>query len=157
MRNILFLLTFLLVSVYFSQCETDDYCEEEVLTPRLIVRFYDHQGDTIRKVDSLYVWAVGKALLNIQKSTDSIAIPLNPNADFTKFVFFRNLPNLTSTDTVKVNYLRKNIYVSQSCGYKTIFTIQNIEHTNTWLHQVETINNPQTVENESAAHIKIKH
>lgn len=152
--------TILMIMLFgmFTQCETDDYCEEDVLTPRLVVRFYDHNTSSVRAAKHLYVWAEGKDTLYKNLTTDSIALPLNVASGITKYILMvNNKSDSIWTDTLRINYSKQDIFVSRSCGYKTNFTIESVNNTNVWLFQANTINNPQTVENEKSAHIKITH
>ena len=61
-KPILFLL---LIVVFISSCEKDDFCIEPV-TPNLIIRFYDADNPTeFKSVSELYVWP-GMPLLVLQ-------------------------------------------------------------------------------------------
>ncbi|AMC10341.1 hypothetical protein Lupro_03325 [Lutibacter profundi] len=136
----------------FLSCEKDDICVETT-TPNLIIKFYDNDDPTvIKQVTELTVWAETKDSIYINKSLDSIIIPLNLNENFTKYI----LENNTIKDTVKFTYNRNDIFVSRSCGYKTIFENLQIEsNTTNWIKSI-SINN-STIDNEKATHIYIFH
>jgi len=136
----------------FLSCEKDDICVETT-TPNLIIKFYDNDNQTVAKqITELTVWADSKDSIYINKSLDSIAIPLNLNENFTRYI----IENNTIKDTIKFIYNRNDIFVSRSCGYKTIFENFQIEsNTTNWIKSI-SINN-STIDNEKAAHIYIFH
>jgi hypothetical protein len=143
------------VFIYFSSCEVDDICIEKVLTPRLIVKFYNGTLPTkVKTVDSLYVWADGKDSLYKNTTVDSILLPLNTASNTTKYL----LSVGDNIDTLIINYDKTNVFVSRSCGYKTNFIWLNTSSlTRHWVTGFETINTPQLIENEAKAHVKIYH
>jgi len=136
----------------FLSCEKDDICVETT-TPNLIIKFYDNDDQTVvKQITGLTVWAEAKDNIYVNKSLDSISIPLNLNENFTKYIIESN----TLKDTVKFIYNRNNIFVSRSCGYKIIFENLQIEsNTTNWIKSI-SINN-STIDNEKAAHISIFH
>ena len=63
-----------------SACEKDDFCIQNPVTPKLILRFYDEVNrSSLKAVNELYVWAENKDSLFVNISTDSLVIPLNTN------------------------------------------------------------------------------
>lgn len=157
--------TFALIS-----CEKDDICPEgSAVTPRLIVTFYDNIDPTEKKdVDNLLVYGVNdnnEAVFfnNITISTtDSIAVPLRNDLDFTKLVFHRDIENSDfetgNLDFMIANYSREEVYISRACGYVNNFvdlttTIET--DSNNWILDSEIINS--NLENETSAHVKIFH
>ena len=61
-------------------------------------------------------------------------------------------------DTIKVTYSPENVYVSRSCGFKTIFDIQTFSITSDsdqWMISSDTL--ISTITNENDIHIKILH
>jgi len=151
MKKIAILLT--LIPLLIASCQRDDFCIDPI-TPHLVIRFYDSNNpDNYKAVTGLTVRAEGKEILENYNniSTDSLAIQLDPAEDFTIY----HLSTSTSTDIIRINYLRKEIYISRSCGYKYNFTeLDLIDVTNNWIKNTEITN--QTVENETE-HIKILH
>lgn len=136
-------------------CEVDDICIEEVLTPKLIIRFYDalEPSDT-KVVNGLYVWAENKDSLYVNNAFDSIALPINTSVTETKYL----LSKANVVDTLYLNYINQEIFVSRSCGYKFNFELLEETHiSNEWISDFETIESPQIIDNEQAAHIKIFH
>ncbi len=148
-----FLLFLLIISSV--SCEVDDICTETVLTPKLIIRFYDATDTTLLKsVEGIYVWAENKDSLYVNTSVDSIALPLNTQLTTTKYLLSTN----SVVDTLYLHYDNQEIYISRSCGYKYNFVLQNETHiSNEWISSFETIETPQIIENEQAAHLKIYH
>ena len=105
-----------------------------------------------KEITSLTVWAEGNENLYENKLLDSIAIPLDLNQNRTTYI----LDNKSFKDTIEFTYERKDIFVSRSCGYKTIFENLQIESiTDNWIKN-DTIKNT-TIENETATHLTIFH
>ncbi len=136
----------------FVSCEKDDICLDST-TPNLIIQFYDNENPTeLKSLKGMYVWAVGKDTLDNYNNVtlDSIAIPLNLSENITKYVIETN----SIKDTIEFNYFRNDIFISRSCGYKTIFeNTEIVKHTLNWIKDYTIIN--ATIENETAAHINI--
>jgi len=149
MKKHIFHIFILLVA--FSSCEKDDICIEAT-TPMLVIRFYDiNNPKTIKSVNSLTVWALNKDSIYENKAIDSIAIPLNLNENSTVYKF----QSATFIDEISFNYNRNDIFVSRSCGYKTIFENLSIQTSNIWIK--DNLINNSTIENETSAHINIYH
>ncbi|MFA5298724.1 MAG: DUF6452 family protein [Lutibacter sp.] len=145
--TLLIILSFTLIN-----CEKDDICVEAI-TPKLIVVFYNDSIPANKKaVDSLTVWAEDNVNVYENKSGDSIAIPLDLTQNSTTY----QLKVGTKIDTLNFTYDRKDVFVSRSCGYKTIFENFKIEsRTANWIKN-DTIKTT-TIDNETAAHITIYH
>jgi len=148
------LIIFIILITAFLSCEKDDICIDAI-TPNLIIRFYNDTLHTeLKKVALDSVWAINKNGIDSYKgiTTDSIAIPLDLNKDFTKYI----IENNSVKDTIEFTYTRKDIFVSRSCGYKTNFNdLQINSNTNNWIQSI-TINK-STISDETAAHITIFH
>jgi hypothetical protein len=144
----------LLLFLAFSSCIKDDICINAI-TPNLIIRFYKDTIPTeLKNVQLDSVWTINKNGLSTYKnvSTDSIAIPLNLNQDITKYI----LENNSVKDTIEFYYTRSDVFVSRSCGYKTIFNnFQINSYTNNWIKNI-TINNT-SISDEKASHLNIYH
>jgi len=148
----------LLVSVaLFSACEKDDFCTQNPVTPRLIIRFYDHTNrETTKRVQNLVINSEANSDTIARYngvSTDSIVIPLNPNALETIYNFSKD----GVVNQFSINYDIQEEYVSRSCGYKIVYT--NLEFsspTNTWF----TDFTPKTLLNlndQTTAHVQVFH
>lgn len=140
------------LSLAVLSCEKDDICIEET-TPKLIILFRDFEDkDASKQVDSLIVWAVEKDSIYLNQTLDSIALPLDLNANTT----FYNFQATTIIDALIFGYDRNDIFVGRSCGYKTIFENLQIEsNSSNWIKEIEIMNT--SIENDTAAHITIFH
>jgi len=151
-------LALIIVSFFtFVSCEKDDICIDGT-TPKLIIRFYDNDAVTeLKKAQLDSVWVEGKLRIDgfTSVATDSIYIPLDLNADTTTFILEKNKVK----DTLKFSYIRNDIFVSRSCGYKTIYeNFQLDSNTINWIKNInlnESTNS--TIEDETTAHITIFH
>ena len=146
-----YILPIIAIIILISSCEKDDICIDPI-TPQLVIRFYDDVNPTEYKSrTSLYVWAEGMDSIYVNVSTDSLALPLNPADDFTTYL----LSSDNIVDEITINYLREEVFVSRSCGFKYNFNDLNLtDVTNNWIINTEITN--LTVENETE-HIKILH
>lgn len=148
------IIIFIILITTFLSCEKDDICIDAI-TPNLIIRFYNDTLPTeLKSVELDSIWVINKDKLSAYKgvTTDSIAIPLDFTEDTTKYI----LENNSVIDTIEFFYSRSDIFVSRSCGYKTIFeNLQINNNTNNWVKSI-TINNT-TISDEKAAHINIYH
>ncbi|MDG2193985.1 MAG: DUF6452 family protein [Polaribacter sp.] len=158
-KTILFLF---LLTLAFSACEKDDICLLPN-TPNLILRFYDSTDLTeVKSVDRLSIWADGKDTISNYKSVtlDSIVIPLNVNATETVYHFKMNSTSGNVADNkynkITITYTPEDVYVSRSCGYKTIFNDVSITSDNGWVHSF-TPSTLTTIDHETAAHVQIFH
>ncbi len=155
----------LLLSIIWS-CERDDICIEEN-TPHLIIRFFDHENPTeYKKVINLKVQIEGidgdYTNETITALTDSIAIPVKVTEDITSFKLILNGNNQddANEDIFDLNYIREDVFVSRSCGYKTLYydvTTSLINDNNNWIKSIETVKDPQDILNQNSDHVKIFH
>ncbi|MBL4938932.1 MAG: hypothetical protein JKY16_01350 [Lutibacter sp.] len=146
----------LLILTFFAiqSCEKDDICIDET-TPSLIIRFYNNDSQTELKqikLDSVWVEDNVKIEAYVNVSTDSITIPINLTKNITTYI----IENNAVKDTLKFSYSRNDVFVSRSCGYKTIFDNFQIDsYTSNWIKNI--IINNSTIDNETSAHISIFH
>ncbi len=158
------LLLILLLFLSFLACEKDDICIDPI-TPNLIIRLYDvTDATTVKSVANLQIKNIDIDSLFSDNiiATDSITIPLNVNQDNTTYVFTINTDDaaLTNSDTLKISYAREAIFVSRSCGFKTVFknvSFNLTSDTNNWIQSVVFIEPENTIDNETKAHVKILH
>lgn len=160
-------------------CERDDLCPESTpTTPSLIISTFDVSDQESKKnVFGLRIQGVGiddvLSGFNVV-STDSIVLPLNTNTNTSQYKLHSDYtyddngtPDITTDDIIggnediiTINYTREEVYVSRACGYKTIFkdvTISVENDGNNWIQQIQSVNNPQSVEDETAAHFNLFH
>jgi hypothetical protein len=150
-------LVLLLFFVVLSACEKDDFCIQNPVTSKLIIRFYDDTNrETKKRVQDLSIFSdINNDTIPRYKiiDTDSIAIPLNSNALKTVYNFSKG--NIINKFTIK--YDIEEVYISRSCGYKVVF--KNVEFSTdsgSWI----TAFTPITIINlddQSEAHVQIFH
>ena len=155
-------LILIIILTFIASCEKDDICIDPT-TPHLIIRFYDKNNTSeVKKVTNLKI-AVKNSFdeivdIGAVKTTDSIALPLNVDIDITKVYLTKNV-NETSTgieDVFDVNYSRDEVFVSRSCGYKTVYSNVNATNiTNAWLQNISFVSTE--INNENQAHLTIFH
>lgn len=158
MRKIKVLL-FLFLIVLIHACEQDTICIDET-TPHLIIRFYDKTDiSAFKEVTNLKVYVENSTDVEISdiKTTDSIVIPLNVDLDYTKIRLSKNTSETSGIEDVfTLNYSRKDIFVSRSCGYKTIYdNAVTVDETSNWIENIFV--DFTTIDNENQAHLKIFH
>lgn len=175
----LFLPIIALVIGITASCERDDLCPESTpTTPSLIIDAFDidNQEDS-KNVFGLLIAGVenenvlpGYAVV----ATNNIILPLKTTEDTTQYQLIQDYsindngtPDDTSDDfaegnqdIITINYTREEVYVSRACGYKTIFkdvTVSIDNDTDNWIQLIQPVNNPQSVEDETATHFNLFH
>ncbi len=170
-----FIFTFVIIATW--SCEKDDICATSTpTTPHLIILFNDINAPdaaknarrlSVRGFDANNVEISEQIIANMD--TDSIALPLRFEGETpttSRFIlekdtdFFLDDDPLTNSniDIITVNYTPEFVYVSQACGYKSIFTNLSITvepDADNWIFNSEVLN--ITVENETQAHIILRH
>ena len=157
MKKYYLLLT--LIALLVSSCEKDDFCIEPI-TPNMVIRFYNATNITQTKpVEDLSVNPEGFDELYSNANLDSILIPL----DVTSNQIIYNLSSESNIDVITINYDVEEVFVSRSCGFKAIFNNVSVtsDVSNDWIIGLtETLENTitiPTIDNETAAHVKIFH
>jgi len=166
-----FIISGIVILTTILACESDDICIDEI-TPYFIIRFYDADDPVFhKKVVDIKVQLGGIEGFyeddgqTITAFTDSIAIPIKVTEDITKFKLtilqIDALDNLVENEDVfDLTYTRENIFVSKSCGYKTLYygAITNLkEDEDNWIKIIEPTEDPLNIVNQDAAHVKIYH
>jgi len=143
-----------LVSVIFFACEKDDFCTQNPVTPNLILRFYDNlDRETLKNVETFYVWPEGKDTIFENVSTDSIYIPLNSLATETVY----NLSTGNDVNKFTVTYTPEEEYISRSCGFRVVFNeVTFSSNPTTWIKDF-TPSTLTTINNQNSAHVQIFH
>ena len=168
MRKTFKSLIIILLLIVIPGCESDEICLEDI-TPKLIIRFYNN--DIQREVKSVLRLKVqidgidGEyANETISLLTDSIAIPLLVSENETRFILTLQGDESSGTedniDTISVVYDQQDLFVSRSCGYKTVFNNADPSVTNdddNWIKSLEAQNDPLEIIDENKAHVKIYH
>lgn len=151
MKRILILLlcNFLVI----ISCETDEICDETIQpTPSLVITFYDIDNPETRKeVTDFSVKLLDNQDVIATETTDSINVPLDVFNTKTSYQFLQG----ETLDTINFSYTTAQIFMSQSCGYRTQFNELSTDTSTHWIQSIsveETIINDQTTE-----HVKIYH
>ncbi len=152
----------------FLGCEKDEICIEET-TPLLIIRFYDNEfPDEFKKVINLKVQIDGISgdYVNstITTLTDSIAIPIQVIDNQTSFKLILNgidddMAN-DNTDQFDLIYTTEDVFVSRSCGYKSLYNDVSpslINDDDNWIKSLVITSTPLHIINQKEAHVKIFH
>ena len=168
MKNSIKFLLFLIIAVTQMGCESDEICLEDT-TPKLIIRFYNENIPSELKSVALLkvnIEGIDGEYINetITNLTDSIAIPLQVTDNKTRFILNlqgnSNLGTEDNIDTIFVSYAQQDVFVSRSCGYKTVFNEAEagfVKDDDNWIKGLEEKNDPLQIIDENAAHVKIFH
>ena len=183
MKKIVSLL--LLFTFGLSSCEKDDICDGNTpTTPRLIITFYNiSDPSVVKNVTNLKVVGIGggdpNGIIFNDKGTDTgkylangstISIPLKTDGTTTAYSFIFNAintnPAAVNTDVLTFNYTTQNIYVSRACGFKTNFTLNPSDNSNTagiirtdpandgqWMQSIDILT--PNIQTENETHVKI--
>jgi len=168
MRKTFKSLIIILLLIVIPGCESDEICLEDI-TPKLVIRFYNNDIQSeVKSVLRLKVQIDGidgeYANETITLLTDSIAIPLLVSENETRFILTLQGDETAGTkdniDTISVVYDQQDLFVSRSCGYKTVFNNADTSITNdddNWIKSLEAQNDPLEIIDENKAHVKIYH
>lgn len=171
MKKINLLALLLFITANFS-CERDDICPESTpTTPRLIIDIFDIDNQESKKnVFGLLVAGVDREEILPGYgivSTDNLVLPLRTGETSTQYVLIKNaeLDNdglliAGNEDIITINYSTELVFVSRACGYKTLFTNVTLtieQDGDNWILSKQSINDNQSVEDETAAHFNIFH
>lgn len=154
MKTILFSLLIFTTFVTLYSCQ-DEFCSDAT-TPQLIIRFHDKDTIANKKEIQLITW-IGLDTLEqyTGNTTDSIVIPLN-TVDTSVTYNLSILDSIDSEETLTVNYTVEDVFVSKSCGFKSVFNNVTFTSTNNnWLNSIEQISTKIT--NENQVHVQIFH
>jgi hypothetical protein len=168
MRKTFKSLIIILLLIVIPGCESDEICLEDI-TPKLVIRFYNNDIQSeVKSVLRLKVQIDGidgeYTNETISLLTDSIAIPLLVSENETRFILTLQGDESSGTedniDTISVVYDQQDLFVSRSCGYKTVFNNADTSLTNdddNWIKSLEAQNDPLEIIDENKAHVKIYH
>ena len=157
MKKYIFIIFICLIGI--SSCEKDDFCVQDSITPNLVLRFYDKDDVfQLKQVERFSIIAQGKTdSLFTNRTTDSIAIPLNSLSEETVYTLKMNnidgskATNQTATLTIK--YDSEDDYISRSCGFRVVFKDVNLEHTG-WINNLST-STISNINNQTNAHVQV--
>lgn len=157
-----------ILMLFLGSCERDEICLEDI-TPRLVVRFYNNDiPDEEKSVIGLKVHLEGiegeYTDETLTQVTDSVMIPIRVDQDLTRIILTLTGDETAgiadNPDTLEISYIREDIFVSRSCGYKTIFhegILKQIDDGDNWIQMAETVDQPQEIIDEKLAHVKVYH
>ncbi|NQX81035.1 MAG: hypothetical protein HRT66_03435 [Flavobacteriaceae bacterium] len=154
--NKIFYFLIVVLCLQSTACEEDDFCLDTT-TPSLIIRFYDKDNpEQTKAVTELSINANDNIVIASLQKTDSIAVGLNTNLEFTEFYFISS----EKTESIKISYTNDDFFVSKACGYKSIFNRISLENSfentdNIWIDRIEIIES--NITNQLQAHVKIFH
>lgn len=171
-KTFLFLMV-LSIAFTFSSCEKDDICDANTsTTPRLVISFYDvNNASVLKNVTDLTIIGEGVDTgITVSGSTlingNTVSIPLQTDVDATTFRFILNFgnanPAVINEDIIRLNYTRKNEFVSRACGFKTTYLLDRLTpfvHTDVaaadgkWINTIAVKNS--TIETENETHLEI--
>jgi len=167
MRPKVKIIVFLFIVLSQLSCERDEICLEDI-TPKFIIRFYNaNDPNVLRAVNGITVNIIGVdgdyENETITLVTDSIAIPLLVTENKTSFVLTipGDDPGINDNrDTITLTYTQQDIFVSRSCGYKTVYNDAEeflVDDNDNWIKGFQTKDDPQQIIDENAAHAEIYH
>ncbi|WP_162623239.1 DUF6452 family protein [Confluentibacter sediminis] len=167
-------LIFLIFMGITISCERDDICPESTpTTPNLIIEFYESTDpETASFVPKLRVQGIDNSDVlegYNAANTKELKLPLKTDSNITQYRLHRDYsindngtPNDTSDDfangnedIITIKYTTELVFVSRACGYKTIF--KNVSLTiepdsDNWIKSRQSVNDNQSVEDETTAH-----
>jgi len=159
-------------------CERDDICAESTpTTPRLLIEFFDVSNqDNLKSVSNLVVVGVdNNTVLSDDSATNNITLPLKTDVNITQYILWsdyeindNDTPDDDSDDfydggnqdMITINYSREDVYVSRACGFKTIYnnvTITIEDDGDNWILSRESVEDNQSVEDETETHFYLYH
>ena len=151
MKRILILLacTFLIT----ISCETDEICDQTIQpTPNLVITFYDIDApDTRKEVIDFSAKIIDNQVVIETITTDSIHIPLDIFNGKTSYQFLQK----EIVDKLKFTYTSNQIFMSQSCGYRTQFKQLAAETSTHWIQKISI--EETTINDQKTEHVKIYH
>ena len=171
--NFKYFLVIIICSITIISCEKDDICSESTITtPRLIITFKDvTDPEQSKAVESLGVYAIVNdemiLLDDVNGTTDSIAIPLNNNDEFSHFKFYKDFTNNDIingiSNDIYINHNNSSVFISRACGFANNYSITSFFNYNpnndqseaSWVSEFEIVNS--IVSNENQSHVKIFH
>ncbi|GGG50382.1 DUF6452 family protein [Bizionia arctica] len=174
------IIALLLLCFAVTNCEKDDICSESTeTTPNMHVAFYSitiPSDDIPKSVTKLRITGVGNSevlsindgatIYNGASDVTEAYLPLKTTENNTQYVLHKNYSVdeddvvLGNPDTISIDYIRKEVFVSRACGYKIIYenvVLTVLDDGDNWIQLALAANDNQTVENEEEIQYKIYH
>ena len=126
--------------VLLVSCATEEVCDEDSQS-ELVVRFKTIEStiisDTIMSDVTIHGIREGQSdsLLYDSVSASRILLPLDPNHEQSRFVLNMNEHN----DTLMVTHSNEVYMISYTCGFATLFTLENIDYYSLIIKDIEII------------------
>ena len=161
MKSINFSLPVVLICLLlFLHCEKDDICITSVKeSPDLVILLLNEQEQTRQTPPGFLIRPIGTEEKLIQRSGDSLALPLKFNESNTQFEFITNTGSSNENiDTLQINYQRVDQYINGACGYRANFILDAsplfiLNPGNNWIKGAVILKD--TISDESTAHLGI--
>jgi len=164
--NVFLLLCIPGYSLILASCQDSKTCDQIIETP-LIADFavavdsVTVKDTTIKAVTVSCPELPDTVLIN-NKTTGQFELLLNPNDDFSRFAISISVPNqindtlienVTLYDTLKIQYTRKPVLISEACGFIINFEIASIANSGQIIDSIKIEN--KLVTNERKDNVKI--
>lgn len=126
--------------VLLISCTTLDICDDDNQS-ELVARFKTIEStiisDTIMSGVTIHGIREGQSdsLLYDSVSVSGILLPLDPNHEQSRFVLNMN----EQKDTLVVTHRNEVYMISYTCGFATLFNLENIDHTSMMIKNIEII------------------
>ncbi|MCR9183451.1 MAG: DUF6452 family protein [Flavobacteriaceae bacterium] len=163
MKKVVFLL--LGIASFNLACTRDDICTPETSkTPLLIIKFFNAENpEAPKSVNAFTVFRPQDEFsLFAPITADSIALPLDTNADLTEYFFVSNAnDSLPLADFISFTYNRKDEFINRACAFRTNFT--NLDFTlenptqQSWIDEIIIRTDSVNARNQNEAHLSIFH
>ncbi len=161
MNKQLFFVIFL--SLLTFSCEKDDVCNEGTPgTPRVVIRFYDHNSpNDYKSVEGLTFKEVNQENAYRRITGDSTALPMDLSKNFTRYaVIISSTESVTIADTLQFNHEdRSDAYSRRACGFSAEYRLMNppitVIGSPTWYIRSTIL--LDSIRNEEQAHLAIYH
>ena len=156
-------LLFLFLSSFVTSCEKDDICNEGTPgTPRVVIRFYDHNNPSqLKSVSGLSFKEINQEKAYRILTGDSTALPMDVSKAYTRYaVIISNNDSITVADTLQFNHgNRKDIYSRRACGFSAEYRLMDppitVIGSPTWYIRSTIL--LDSIRNEDQAHLAIYH
>ncbi|NIJ45112.1 hypothetical protein FHR24_001551 [Wenyingzhuangia heitensis] len=157
MKKLLFSLLIITTFIGFNSCQ-DEFCLDNT-TPSLVIEFYNNtERDSLKEID-LIVWANSKDTIfnGTVSKTGNLSLPLDTQNTFVVYhLSMQDELGNGTVDDLTINYTTEDIFVSQACGFKSIYNnVTTTTTKNNWILDSETTK--QSINDETEAHVKIYH
>ena len=101
---------YIIITLIFFSCEPDDICLQSFEdTPKIIIRFYDEKTSELKPIKNIKITSIKSQDTLHFEETDSIAVPLNHNDNYSSFNFSIESSQVNNSDHVLINYEKKPV------------------------------------------------